>query len=79
MSTTDNEELIRSHLDQAAGFLDEAEELAERKKEWRAECKGAGLEPALIEKTIKLMRENPDKRDEREFILDSYKRIAGVN
>ncbi|MBW3243483.1 DUF2312 domain-containing protein [Epibacterium sp. DP7N7-1] len=78
MSDTVTDELIRAHLDQAAGFLDEAEEIGKRKKEWRAECKGAGLDPALIEKTAKLRREDKSKRDEQEFIMDAYKRVAGI-
>lgn len=73
------DDLIRSHLDQCAGLLDEAAELAERKKEWRTDCKGAGLDPAIIEKAVKLKREDKDKRDEREFLLDEYKRVAGVD
>lgn len=79
MSENVTDDLIRAHLDQAAGFLDEAEELSNRKKEWRAECKGVGLDPALIEKTAKMKREDKDKRDEKEFVLDAYKRVAGID
>ncbi|MEY8802183.1 GapR family DNA-binding domain-containing protein [Leisingera sp. XS_AS12] len=73
-----SEELIRSHMDRCAGLLDEAEELAGRKKEWKAECKGAGLDAALVEKVVKMKREDKDKRDEKEFLLDAYKRAGGV-
>jgi uncharacterized protein (UPF0335 family) len=73
-----SEELILSHLDQCAGLIDEADELANRKKEWRAECKSVGLDPKLIEKTVKIKRADKNKLDEEEFTLDAYKRVAGI-
>ncbi|WP_411839577.1 GapR family DNA-binding domain-containing protein [Paracoccus sp. ME4] len=73
-----SEELIRQHVSVAGSYMDEAEELATRKKEWKAEVKGLGLDPALIEKVAKLKRADPDKISEDEAIFDIYKRAEGL-
>ena len=73
-----SEGLIRQHIASCEAFLDEAEDLANRRKEWKAEVKGAGLDAGLIEKTVKLKRADPDKVSETEAIFDIYKRVAGL-
>lgn len=73
-----SEDLIRQHVSMCEGYLDEAEDLAKRKKEWRSEVKGVGLDPALIEKTVKIKRADKDMLQETEALLDIYKRAAGV-
>lgn len=73
-----SEELIRQNVAIAESYMDEAEDLANRKKEWKAEVKGQGLDPALIEKVAKLKRADPDKVSETEAIFDIYKGAAGL-
>lgn len=76
-----SEDLIRSSLAELEGLIMEAEDIAERKKTWRAECKGAGLDPKQIERVAKLKREkerNADKVDEEDAIFELYKDAAGV-
>lgn len=73
-----SEVLIRQHVSVAESYMDEAEELASRKKDWKAEVKALGLDPALIEKVAKLKRADPDKVSEDEAIFDIYKRAEGL-
>ena len=76
------EDLIRSSLAEIEVLMDEADELSERKKVWRAECKGAGLDSKLIERLAKLKREkskNSDKVDEEEAIFEIYKNATGIS
>jgi uncharacterized protein (UPF0335 family) len=73
-----SEELVLEKMDQLTGLIDEADELATRKKEWRADCKNAGLDAKIIEKVVKMKRADPDKIAEEEAITDTYKRVAGL-
>ncbi len=73
-----SEEMLRSAMDQLEGLIIEAGDIAQRKKEWRAECKNQGLDPKIIEKVVKLKRADQDKIAEEEMITDVYKRAAGL-
>ncbi len=65
---------IRSFVERIENLDTELQELNEQKKEVFAEAKAEGFDVKILKEIIKLRKEDKDKRDERETLLDLYLR-----
>ena len=65
---------IRSFVERIEQLETELQELSESKKEVFAEAKAEGFDIKILKEIIKLRKEDKDKRDERETLLDLYMR-----
>ena len=65
---------IRSFVERIEQLETELQELSESKKEVFAEAKAEGFDIKILKEIIKLRKEDKDKRDERETLLDMYMR-----
>ncbi len=65
---------IRSFVERIEHLDTELQELNEQKKEVFAEAKSEGFDVKILKEIIKLRKEDQDKRDERDALLDMYMR-----
>jgi uncharacterized protein (UPF0335 family) len=65
---------IRSFVERIENLDTELQELNEQKKEVFAEAKAEGFDVKILKEIIKIRKEDKDKRDERETLLDLYLR-----
>jgi len=72
----------RNHL---RAYIDRIERLEEEKaaligdiREVYAEAKGAGFDPKIMRQVIKIRKMEPDKRQEQEYVLDTYLSALGM-
>src|ERR671916_2126138 len=65
---------IRSFVERIEQLDTELQELNEGKKEVFAEAKGEGFDVKILKEIIKLRKQDKDKRDEHETLLDVYLR-----
>ena len=65
---------IRSYVERIENLETELQELNEQKKEVFSEAKGEGFDVKILKEIIKLRKQDQDKRDERESLLDLYLR-----
>jgi uncharacterized protein (UPF0335 family) len=65
---------IRSFVERIEQLDTELQELNEAKKEVFAEAKGEGFDVKVLKEIIRLRRQDKDKRDEHETLLDVYMR-----
>jgi uncharacterized protein (UPF0335 family) len=65
---------IRAFVERIEHIDTELQELNEQKKEVFAEAKGEGFDVKILKEIIKLRKQDQDKRDERESMLDLYMR-----
>ncbi|PSC04276.1 DUF2312 domain-containing protein [Alsobacter soli] len=65
---------IRSFIERVEHLDTEIQELNEQKKEVFAEAKGEGFDVKILKEILKLRKEDQDKRDERDSLLDAYMR-----
>ena len=65
---------IRSFVERIENIDGELAELNEQKKEVFAEAKGDGFDVKILKEIIKLRKQDPEERDEREGMLDLYMR-----
>ena len=65
---------IRSFVERIENIDGELAELNEQKKEVFAEAKGEGFDVKILKEIIKLRKQDQDKRDEHETLLDMYMR-----
>ena len=71
--------------DQLAAYIDRIENLEDEKKrltndisEVYAEAKGNGFDPKIMREVVKLRRMDEADRNERESLIDTYKRALGM-
>ncbi len=65
---------IRSIIERIERLDEEIKDLMETKKEIFAEAKGEGLDVKVLREILKLRKQDKDKRDEQETLLDLYLR-----
>ena len=65
---------IRSFVERIENLDAELQELNEQKKEVFSEAKGEGFDVRILKEIIKLRKQDQEKRDEREGLLDLYMR-----
>lgn len=72
----------RNHL---RAYIDRIERLEEEKaalmgdiREVYAEAKGAGFDPKIMRQVIRIRKMEPDKRQEQEYVLDTYLSALGM-
>src|ERR1700682_2926437 len=65
---------IRAFVERIENLDIELSELSEQKKEVFAEAKGEGFDVKILKEIIKLRKQDPEERDEREGMLDLYMR-----
>jgi len=65
---------IRAFVERIENLDTEIQELNEQKKEVFAEAKGDGFDVKILKEIVKLRKQDEEKRDERESMLDLYMR-----
>ncbi|MEK4035720.1 GapR family DNA-binding domain-containing protein [Methylocystis sp. IM3] len=65
-------ERILSLIERIEHIEEEIKALTEGKKEIFAEAKGEGLDVKILKEILKLRKQDKDKRDEHESLLDLY-------
>ena len=65
-------ERLRSFVERIQHVEEEIKELGEGKKEIYAEAKGEGFDVKILREVVRLMKQDPDERDERDSLLDVY-------
>ena len=65
---------IRSIIERIERLDEEIKDLMETKKEIFAEAKGEGLDVKVLREILKLRKQDKDKRDEQESLLELYLR-----
>jgi uncharacterized protein (UPF0335 family) len=63
---------LRAIVERIEQVEEEIKELTEGKKEIYLEAKGNGFDIKIIREVIRVRKENPNDRDERESLLDVY-------
>lgn len=63
---------IRSFVERVEQIEEEIKGLQEGKKEVFMEAKGEGFDVAVIKEILKIRKQDKDKRDEMESLLDLY-------
>jgi len=63
---------LRSIVERIEQIEEEIRSLNDDKKDVYAEAKGAGYDVKILREVVKLRREDPDDRDERSSLLDTY-------
>jgi uncharacterized protein (UPF0335 family) len=63
---------IRSFVERIKQIENEIKDLNEAKKEVFSEAKGEGFDVKILKEIIKLRKQDQDKRDEHETLLDVY-------
>jgi len=71
--------------DQLRAFIERVERLEEEKanlmadiREVYAESKGLGLDPKIMRKVVSLRKMDVEKRQEEDFVLDTYLNALGM-
>ena len=71
-------ERLKSFIERIERLEEEKRALAADIKEVYSEAKGAGFDVKTIRELIKIRRMDEDDLDEREALLDTYKRALGM-
>jgi uncharacterized protein (UPF0335 family) len=69
---------LKSFIERIERLEDEKRALGEDIKEVYAEAKGSGFEPKIMRQIIKIRRMDKEEHDERETLLDLYKRALSM-
>ena len=65
---------IRSFVERIENLDSELAELNEQKNEVFSEAKAEGFDVRILKEIIKLRKQDPEERDERDSLLDLYMR-----
>lgn len=68
---------LRSFIERIERLEDEKKQLADDIKEVYSEAKGSGFDTAIMRQIIKERRMDKDDLDERETLLDIYRKALG--
>jgi uncharacterized protein (UPF0335 family) len=63
---------LRAVVERIENIEGEIKELTEAKKEIFLEAKGKGFDIKILREVIRLRKQDPNERDERESLLDVY-------
>jgi len=69
---------VRQFIEVAEQFAADRASIAEQEKEHWAEAKARGLDVPTMKKVIALRKMDPEKRQEAEMLLDTYKTAVGL-
>jgi uncharacterized protein (UPF0335 family) len=70
---------LRAIVERVESIDEEIKELTEAKKEIFLEAKGNGFDVRVLREVIRVRKQDPNERDERESLLDVYlKAIKGA-
>jgi uncharacterized protein (UPF0335 family) len=68
---------VRSFVERVERLAVEKDEIAEQMKEVYAEAKGEGFDVKTLKKVVRLRKQDKDKRDEEQAILETYLHATG--
>ena len=71
-------DLLRSYVERIETLEEERSRIADDIKEVLAEAKGSGLDVAIIRQVIRLRKQDPNERKEKESILELYMHALGM-
>lgn len=74
---TENNQL-KAFIERLERMESEKEAIASDIKEIYAEAKGTGFDTKIIREVIRIRKQDPNERSEREAILDTYLRALGM-
>jgi uncharacterized protein (UPF0335 family) len=63
---------LRSIVERIEQIEEEIRSLNDDKKDVYAEAKGAGYDVKILREVVRMRKEDPDDRDERSSLLDTY-------
>ena len=69
---------LKSFIERIENLEEEKKALAEDIKEVYAELKGVGFDAKTVRKIVSLRKQEPEKRNEEEELLDLYKSAIGM-
>lgn len=71
-------ERLLSIVERFERIEDEVKALRSDQKDLMQEARSAGFDPAILRQVIRLRAMDSDKRDERDHLLELYRRAVGV-
>jgi len=78
MSDTITADELRQFIERYEHLQSEKQDIADQQKEVLAEAKGRGFSVPILREIIKLRKMKPDKRAEKEAVLDLYLSALGM-
>lgn len=72
------EDALRSFIERIEFMEDEKKRISEDIGNIYSEAKGAGFDPAIMKKIVRLRRMDPEERKEQESILETYLSALGM-
>ena len=69
---------LRAYIDRIERLEEEKAALMEDIREVYAEAKGTGFDPKIMRQVIRIRKMEPDKRQEQEYVLDTYLSALGM-
>jgi uncharacterized protein (UPF0335 family) len=73
-----SKEQIRSIIERVERLEEEKKGLADDIKDVFAEAKGNGYDPRALREIVKLRKQDPEDRKEREAIIETYMHALGM-
>jgi uncharacterized protein (UPF0335 family) len=71
-------EQLKAIIDRIERLEEEKKTIADDIRDIYAEAKGNGYDAKVLRKVVSLRKQDPDKRQEEETILDAYKQALGM-
>ena len=69
---------LRAYINRIERLEEEKSALMEDIREVYAEAKGTGFDPKIMRQVIIIRKMEPDKRQEQEYVLDTYLSALGM-
>jgi uncharacterized protein (UPF0335 family) len=69
---------LRKYIESIEGYEDQKKEITNSIKEIYDEAKSIGFDPKIMKQIIKLRKQDQDKLEEEEFLIDTYKKAIGM-
>lgn len=70
---------LRRYIESIEGYEDQKKEISNSIKEIFDEAKSIGFDPKIMKQIIRMRKQDQDKLEEEEFLIDTYKKAIGMN
>ena len=77
--TDSTDERLRSFIDRIEALEEEKKGISEDIKDVYLEAKGAGYDPKIMKKIVRLRKQSRDARMEEEALMETYKCALGID
>jgi uncharacterized protein (UPF0335 family) len=69
---------LKKYIESIEGYEEQKKEFTNSIKEIYDEAKSVGFDPKIMKQIIKLRKQDKDKLEEEEFLIDTYKKAIGM-